>query len=146
MVWAIVGFLVVNKDPSAYQNNGVGLMFIGVPIASYKSGNEGLFAFTLFTLWLSGIDACFSYVESVVTNIIDMTDWPRAVCAALVCGMGIALTAIFSSNVGWIMFDMVDHYTSDYIVISIVLLQCIAVGWQFESDTTASRSEGHKKA
>jgi len=129
MVWSIVGYLVVNKDASAYQNNGVGLMFIGVPTASYKAGKEGLFAFTLLTLWISGLDASMSYIESVTTNIIDATDMPRWLVAGKVCLMGIALTAVFTTNIGWVLFDMVDHYTSDYLVLSIVLLQCISVGW-----------------
>jgi SNF family Na+-dependent transporter len=146
MVWAIVGFLVVNKDASAYQNNGVGLMFIGVPTASVKAGKEGLFAFTLLTLWISGIDAAMSYIESITTNLIDATELPRAVCAGGVVAMGIILTSIFTTNVGWVLFDMVDHYTSDYLVLAIVLLQCISVGWQFEADTTSALSEGHKNA
>lgn len=146
LVWSIVGYLVVNKDPSAYQNNGIGLMFIGVPTASVKAGKEGLFAFLLFTLWLSGIDAAFSYVESITTNIIDATELPRAVAAGIVVMAGIILTSIFTTNAGWVLFDLVDHYTSDYIVLAIVLIQCISVGWQFEADTTAALTEGHKKA
>lgn len=60
--------------------------------------------------------------------------------------MGIALSAVFTTNVGWVLFDMVDHYTSDYMILAIVLLQCISVGWQFEADTTSALSEGHKNA
>lgn len=88
-----------------------------------------MYALMLICLWISGIDSAFSYVESITTNLIDFTKWPRFVCAAIVTAFGISLTAVFTTNIGWMLFDMVDHYTSDYLVLGIGLLQCVAVGW-----------------
>ena len=45
---------------------------------------------------------------------------------------GIILSSLFTSNWGWVLFDTVDHYMSVYIVFSVGLMQCIAVGWIFE--------------
>lgn len=100
----------------------------------------------LFCLWISGLDSAFSYVEAINTNIMDFTKLPRPVSALIVTIMGISMTALFTTNIGWILFDMVDHYTSDYMVLAIVLMQCISVGWQFEADTTSAMSDGHRKA
>ena len=43
------------------------------------------------------------------------------------------------------MFDLVDHYLSDYCIIILGLLQCIAVGWVFEASSTAEKSEDHHR-
>jgi NSS family neurotransmitter:Na+ symporter len=83
----------------------------------------------LFTLWISGLDSAFSYVEGINTNLMDFLKLPRPVTALIVTITGISLTAAFTTNIGWILFDLVDHYTSDYLVLGICLLQCVSVGW-----------------
>ena len=47
---------------------------------------------------------------------------------------------MFCTNWGWIMFDLIDHYLSDYGVILVGLLQCISVGWVFEASSTANKT------
>jgi len=41
---------------------------------------------------------------------------------------------------------MTEHYVTNYIVILVGLLQCTAVGWIFEYDTTAKVSPVHAKS
>jgi SNF family Na+-dependent transporter len=60
--------------------------------------------------------------------------------------MGILMSLPFCSNFGWILFDLTEHYITSYIVIMVGILQCIAVGWMFEYDSTAARSPQHAKA
>jgi hypothetical protein len=36
--------------------------------------------------------------------------------------MGMALSAVFTTNFGWILFDLVDHYMSSYIIIAVGLM------------------------
>ena len=71
---------------------------------------------------------------------------PRAAKAFFVCFMGAALSVMFCTNWGWVVMDILDHYISDYVILSIGLLQQISVGWLWEYDTTAALSEGHAKA
>lgn len=52
---------------------------------------------------------------------------------------------LFCSNWGFVLFDIIDHYVSDYIIILIGILQCVCVGWVFEYESTAVRSEGHRE-
>ena len=70
--------------------------------------------------------------------------WPRWKAAAVVCGAGTALCLLFTSNWGWVLFDLVDHHISAYIIIAIGLCQCISVGWIFERESTARRSPEHR--
>jgi len=59
------------------------------------------------------------------------------------CLIGIIVSAALTTNFGWVLFDLVDHYISSYIVIGVGLMQCISVGWLFEKETTAAVSKGH---
>ena len=68
----------------------------------------------------------------------------KTVAAAVVCGFGICLSAMLTTNAGWVIFDIFDHYISNYIVVSVGLMQCISVGWIFEAESTSMMSEGHK--
>ena len=117
-----------------------------MPAAAVESGYGGTFGLLCFTLWLSGLDSAVGFVEGAVTNVIDHTGCRRWQAALGVCIFGMILTTTFTTNWGWILFDIVDHYISDYIVISIGLCQCIAVGWIFERESTSSRSAGHRKS
>jgi len=56
------------------------------------------------------------------------------------------LSTLFCSNWGWVLFDLVDHYVSNYIVLPVGLCQCIAVGWIFERQQTAARSPEHGRS
>lgn len=81
-----------------------------------------------------------------MTNLVDQFKWNRTVSAAVVCVVGVLISAIFCTSFGWILFDLVDHYISSYIVIGVGLMQVISVGWLFEKDTTAAMSSGHAKS
>jgi len=60
--------------------------------------------------------------------------------------MGICLSAIFTTNFGWILFDLLEHYIASYVIIGIGFMQCVAVGWLFEYESTALVSEAHTKS
>lgn len=75
----------------------------------------------MFTLWLSGIDSAVGFVEGFVTNIIDATGCKRFSAALGVSLLGIILSTLFCSNWGWVLFDLVDHYVSLYIVFPVGL-------------------------
>ena len=70
----------------------------------------------------------------------------RIMAAVIVVLLGMALTAIFTTNFGWILFDLVYHYISSYIIIAVGFMQCVAVGWLFEYHTTAAVSQEHTKS
>jgi len=63
-----------------------------------------------------------------------------------ICTLGFLLSSLFCSNWGWVLFDLVDHYISLYIVLPVGLCQCIAVGWIFERKKTSMRSPAHAKS
>lgn len=56
------------------------------------------------------------------------------------------LSCLFTTNWGWVLFDLVEHYISSYIITAVGLCQCISVGWLFERAPTAARSPAHAKS
>lgn len=81
-----------------------------------------------------------------LTNLSDYFKcevWKPAIPVTI---FGILVSVAFSSNVGWILFDMTEHFILRYILISVGLLQCMAVGWFFEYSSTAAASPAHAKA
>jgi len=117
-----------------------------MPAAAAESGYGGTLALLMFTLWMIGIDSAVSFIEAAVTNMIDQSGMSRKFCALVVCSMGFVLSSLFCSNWGWVLFDLVDHYISLYIVLPVGLCQCIAVGWIFERKETSMRSIEHQKS
>lgn len=121
------------KNNLAYtQSSSVGLLFIAVPAAAVESGETGILGMLMFTLWMIGIDSSVNFIEAGVTNMIDQSGMKRWECSLFICCAGFLLSSLFCSNWGWVLFDLVDHYISLYIVLPIGLCQCIAVGWIFE--------------
>lgn len=65
---------------------------------------------------------------------------PYPILALVVCLAACGFSMMFCTNWGWIMFDLIDHYISDYGVILVGLLQCISVGWVLEASNTANKT------
>lgn len=130
ITWGAIGYLQKIEDPNYDQLNSVGLTFIAFPaLAAREEDMTGMFTLFMLLLYVAGIDSAYSYVESLVCNILDhyrvnTTNHlgQRIGATAFVCVMGIALSAIFTTNFGWILFDLVDHYMSSYIVIAVGLM------------------------
>lgn len=109
-----------------------------MPTASAQANMGKMYMFFCLTLWIAGIDSAFCYVEGLVTNFLDLMNqnrmdgaslMRRAACAFMICVFGICITAAFTTNFGWVLFDMVEHYIADYLIVPIGLLQCVCVGW-----------------
>jgi SNF family Na+-dependent transporter len=92
---------------------------IAFPEAAAQSGNGGWFALFCFFLFICGIDTAIALIEAIVTNIVDEFKLNRIVTASIVCLIGIGLSALFTTNWGWVLFDLVDHYITSYVIIGI---------------------------
>jgi SNF family Na+-dependent transporter len=99
---------------------------------------KAMYGFFCFTLWFAGLDSSFCYIEGLVTNFLDLMNenrmdgkslMKRALVGAIVCIMGICITAALTTNFGWVLFDMIEHYVADYLIVPVGLLQCVCVGW-----------------
>ena len=80
--------------------------------------------FLLFVVFIifSGIDSSMSMIESLVLNIVDITNYLRLAVVTAIGIMGITISVPFSTNFGWVLFDLVGHYIESYIIIVICIL------------------------
>jgi NSS family neurotransmitter:Na+ symporter len=129
--WGAIGYLIKKDDTTALQTNSVGLAFIAFPRATSMPDDDQAAWFLLFIIFIifTGIDTSMARMESFVTNIIDYTKYNRMLVVSGVGILGIIISIPFSSNYGWIIFDLVDHYIQSYVIIIICVLQCVAIGW-----------------
>lgn len=146
ITWGVIGYLFAKGDPAYTQTSSVGLAFVAFPTAASLDGSKGWFGLFCFTLFIAGIDTAFSYIEAFATNIVDATGCERWKAALGTCVLGIILSIPFTTNFGWTLFDLTEHYVTGYIIIIVGLLQCIAVAWLFEYESTAAVSENHRKS
>lgn len=101
------------------------------------------------TLFLLGIDSAFSMVEATATVIQDTkygSYIPRMFTAFSLTIPGFLFSLPFCTNWGFILFDCVDHYLCNYLLIIIGILECLGVAWGFEASRTMKRSHGHSRS
>jgi neurotransmitter:Na+ symporter, NSS family len=122
-VWTIVGYMK-QSDLTVDQISSIGLVFITYPTAIQKFEQMPnlwaiLIGLILFTL---GIDTAFTSIECVSTAIRDTTTGsklPKSFLAFIICITGFLMSSMFCTNWGFVLFDCVDHYISNYLVILI---------------------------
>jgi hypothetical protein len=149
VTWGCIGYLQAKGNMAYNQTSSVGLTFIAFAEACASDDKlKGWFGFFMFFMYVSGIDSAFAYVEGLVTNILDSTrnQSYRPGVAFIVCLFGALISIIFTTNFGWVLFDLVDHYISNYLILLVGFLQCVSVGWFFERESTARMSPAHARS
>lgn len=127
-------------------------MFITYPEAIDLMSASNFWGIILsLTLFLLGLDSAFAFIEAVSTVIYDgmsasKDPTPRPVITAFLCILGFALSLLFCTNWGIILFDIIDHYLSNYLLFFVGLLQCFGVGWCLDWEQTAAMGEKYQYA
>ena len=78
-----------------------------------------------------GIDSAFSLVEGFGTPLKDATGISHARITLWICITGLVLGILYVTRGGFYWLDIVDHYCSDYGLVTIALAECVVVGWIF---------------
>jgi NSS family neurotransmitter:Na+ symporter len=152
-VFSVLGYLAqVNDQPVGdVVKGGPGLVFVTYPIAIAKIGGIwgsiiGMMFF--FCLLLLGIDSAFSLVEGAVTGLRDRyTRLNKTVATLAFCIVGCGVSLFFTMPSGLMWLDIVDNWMSNYGLVLVGLLQCVAVGYFFRhheiEEFVNDRSEIH---
>lgn len=138
VVFGTLGFMA-HQEGVAFDEvvaSGPGLAFVAFPKAlslmPFASFFSILFFLTLITL---AIASAFSLVEAVTTVIRDkIKNAKREIVAFIVCLFGFLGGIIYTTNGGLYFLDIVDHFVTNYNLILIGILECIAVGWIYGAD------------
>ena len=91
-----------------------------------------LFGVLFFTcLVFAGITSSISLVEASSSAFIDKTGANRKKVVSLVCLVGYSISIIYTTGAGLYFLDIIDNFVNSYGIVSIGLLEAIAVGWFF---------------
>jgi NSS family neurotransmitter:Na+ symporter len=119
-------------------SSGIGTAFIVYPQAIVSLTKIGwinavfglIFYLCLATL---AIDSAFSIVEGVSTAISDKFELSHKKTTVGVCIVAGIISVLFATRAGLAWLDIVDNWTNQYNMLIIGVLECIAVGWLFET-------------
>ncbi len=138
VVFATLGFLSFQTktpiDQMSYQ--GVMLAFVTYPqaLANFPGGAVvGSIFSVLFFLMLFGlaIGSLFSIVETIATSVMDKFKLTHKKAVTLVGSVCFVMSMLFATNAGLYWLDIVDHFTNEFNLLMIGVLETIAVAWIF---------------
>ena len=134
-VFSALGFLALQNGVSVADvvESGPNLAFVTYPtIISMLPFWVPFFGVIFFLMLLTlGIDSAFALVEGFSTPLRDATGWKHTKITLALCLIGLAAGILYVTKGGYYWLDIVDHYISDYGLVTIALAECILVGWIF---------------
>ena len=144
VVFSVLGFLAFQKggvDVSKVLTGGPGLVFITYPTAVSQMGQFGWLwppvigvLFFVMLLFL-GIDSLFSLIEGITTGLRDR--YPglsqKKVTGAICLFSLVVGSVFFGSRAGLNWLDIFDHWSNDYGLVIVGLLECVIVGYFFNT-------------
>ena len=146
VVFSVLGFLAFQKggvDVAGVIDAGPGLVFVTYPTAVSRMGEFGRFwppvvGILFFVMLLSlGIDSLFSLIEGITTGLRDRFGFlGQKFLTGAVCLLSFIIGSVFfASRAGIHWLDIFDHWANDYGLVIVGLLQCVIVGYFFQTDT-----------
>ena len=134
-VFSSLGFLAYQTGLPVAEvvESGPNLAFVTYPaIISMLPFWNSFFGVVFFLMLLTlGIDSAFALVEGFATPLRDATGWKHKKITLSLCLIGFVIGILYVTRGGYHWLDIVDHYLSDYGLVTIALVECILVGWIF---------------
>jgi NSS family neurotransmitter:Na+ symporter len=129
----VIGYLSVSQGigigdlPMA----GPGLTFITYPTAisllPFAAAMFGIFFF--IALLTFGIDSAFSMIEPISASANQKWKISKAKATAIMCTLGFFVSLLFATGGGVHLLEILDHFVTNFGLVSIGLLECIMFGW-----------------
>jgi len=134
-VFSALGFLAYQMGVPVQDvvKSGPDLAFVTYPtIISQLPFWAPFFGVVFFLMLLTlGIDSAFSLVEGFATPLKDAFGFKHVKAVIWLAIIGFVIGILFITRGGFHWLDIVDHHVSDYGLVTIALVECIAVGWIF---------------
>ena len=134
-VFSVVGYLSFSQGIGidSLPMAGPGLTFITYPTAvsllPFAASIFGIFFF--IALLTFGIDSAFSMIEPISASINSKWKIPKAKATGLMCILGFIVSLIFTTGSGIYLLEILDHFVTNFGLVSIGLLECLIFGWLF---------------
>jgi NSS family neurotransmitter:Na+ symporter len=131
-VFTVLGYLATAQGVPVGNvvKGGPSLAFVVYPTAISLMPLAPVIAIMFFITLLSlAIDSAFSIVEGVVAALRDKWGVSQRNASAWFCILGFLAGLIFCTGSGIYWLDIVDHWTNNYGLVVVGLLECLAIGW-----------------
>lgn len=137
-IFGVVGYLKEEIGLQAFSSymGGSILLYGTVPFALnlLKSSNAWSVFFYL-TIFLLGIDSSISYVETVVTSLMETSlgkKTNRLGVTLLVCITGFLISIAYCGNFATNLISATDYFLSAYFITFVAIIECMCIGWIFD--------------
>jgi NSS family neurotransmitter:Na+ symporter len=134
-VFSVVGYLTVSQGIGIGElaMAGPGLTFVTYPTAisllPFAAAIFGMFFF--IALLTFGIDSAFSMIEPISASANEKWRISKARATGIMCILGFFFSLIFTTGAGVHLLEIVDHFITNFGLVTIGLLECIIFGWMF---------------
>ncbi len=133
VVFGTIGFMANAQgvEFSEVIKSGPQLAFTVYPKAiSLLPAFNNLFGFLFFlVLVIAGISSGISLIETFACSFKDKFDWSRKKVVTFVCILGFLGSIIFTTRAGILILDIVDHFVTNYGLVTGGIIECIIIGW-----------------
>ena len=135
-VFSVVGYLTVSQGIGIgdLAMAGPGLTFVTYPTAisllPFAATIFGMFFF--IALLTFGIDSAFSMIEPISASANEKWKISKAKATGIMCILGFFFSLIFTTGAGIHLLEIVDHFITNFGLVTIGLLECIVFGWMFK--------------
>ena len=134
-VFSVVGYLSFSQGIGidSLTMAGPGLTFITYPTAvSLLPFAASLFGIFFFIALLTfGIDSAFSMIEPISASINSKWNISKAKATGIMCVLGFIFSLIFTTGGGIYLLEILDHFVTNFGLVTIGLLECLIFGWLF---------------
>ena len=131
-VFSALGFLAHQQGVSVCDvaKGGPHLVFVTYPTIISQFPFAQFFGVLFFAMLVFvAVDSAFSLVEAFTAGILDKGAKSRVVVNIILGLLGFAGGILFLTQSGYYWLDIVDHFNSDFALIIVGVLECLAVGY-----------------
>ena len=137
-VFSILGYMATqkNQEISEVVSSGIGLAFVAYPKAISLLPHGRAFGFLFFLLLIiAGISSSISIIEAFTSAMLDKFAVSRRKVITAICVVGFFGSLLFTTNVGMLWLDIVDHFLNQYGLITVGIVEALVVGWLYRTQS-----------
>jgi len=138
-VFATLGYMATQNGVEVSdlaKKDPITISFVVFPKALSMMPAAPVFALAFFVMLVTlAVDSAFSLVEAASTVVHDRYPHVRKESLTLyVCAAGFVCGIVFTTFAGKYYFDITDHFILNYGLVTVGLLEAVAIGWVYGAE------------
>lgn len=137
-VFSILGFMTLTSGIAFNDliTDGTGLAFVVFPQVFNLMGFGAKIIAPLFfgCILFAGITSAIALVEPISAAITEKFNIKRKTSATLVCGIGLLISLLFTTQAGSFILGVFDSFLNNFALLLTIVIECIIFGWIYNFD------------